>query len=127
MARAQVPSAAAVRRRRALAEWRGYTEPRASLDRVQPLSVLVGKAVQDLGLGQLVREDEVIRAWRELVGDFLASHSAPGSLRDGVLYVRVLQSTVHFELERVWRPKIMEKLRARFGPRVVRELKFRLG
>ena len=118
---------AAARRKRALAEWRGYTEPRPVLDRVSPLSALIGKVVVDLGLGERVREDEVLRAWKDLVGDFLASNSSPQSLREGVLYVRVLQPAVHFELERVWRPKIIEKLRARFGPRTVRELRFRLG
>ena len=127
MARAARTSGAAGRRNRAIADWRGYAEPRPVLERVHPLSALIGKVVQDLGLGERVREDEVLRAWKDLVGDFIAAHSAPSSLKDGVLYVRVLQPTIHFELERVWRPKILEKLRARFGPRVVRELRFRLG
>ena len=127
MARASRLTGAAARRYRAIAEWRGYAEPRPVLDRVHPLSSLIGKAVQDLGLGERVREDEVLRAWKDLVGDFIAQHSAPSSLKDGVLYVRVLQPTIHFELERVWRPKIIEKLKARFGARVVRELRFRLG
>ncbi len=127
MGRATRISASAARRNRAIAEWRGYKEPRPLLEQVQSLSALIGKAVQDLGLGERVREDEVLRAWNELVGDFIAAHSMPHSLRDGVLYVRVLQPTIHFELERVWRPKIIEKLRARFGGRTVRELRFRLG
>ncbi len=127
MARATRISASAARRHRAIAEWRGYKEPRPLMERVNPLSALIGKAVQDLGLGDRVREDEVLRAWNELVGDFIAAHSQPHSLKDGVLYVRVLQPTIHFELERVWRPKIIEKLRARFGGRAVRELRFRLG
>ena len=127
MARASKISGEAFRRSRAIAEWRGYAEPRPVLDRVHPLSALIGKAVQDLGLGERVREDEVLRAWKDLVGDFIAAHSAPSSLKDGVLYVRVLQPTIHFELERVWRPKIIEKLKARFGARTVRELRFRLG
>ena len=127
MARVAKISAAAIRRKRVIAEWRGYTEPRPVMHRIHPVSALVGKAVQDLGLGELVREDEVLRAWKDLVGDFIAAHSAPSSLKDGVLFVRVLQPTIHFELERVWRPRIIEKLKARFGPRVVRELRFRLG
>ena len=127
MARAPRTSGAAARRNRAIADWRGYAEPRPVLDRVHAVSALIGKAVQDLGLGERVREDEVLRAWKDLVGDFIAQHSAPSSLKDGVLYVRVLQPTIHFELERVWRPKIIEKLKARFGARVARELRFRLG
>ena len=33
--------------------------------------------------------------------DFIAAHSMPQPVKDGVLYVRVLQPTMHFEMERV--------------------------
>ncbi len=113
-------------RTRALAEWRGYAEPRPLLDCFQPLSALVGKTMQGLGLGELVRESEVLEAWQEIAGDFFALHSSPSKLKDGVLYVRVLQPSIHFEIERM-KGLIVEKLKKRFGARVVRELRFRLG
>lgn len=114
-------------RKRAIAEWRGYSEPRPLLDHhFQPLSALVGKTMQGLGLGELVRESEVLEAWKEIAGDFFALHSSPSKLKDGVLYVRVLQPSIHFEIERV-KGLIVEKLKKRFGARVVRELRFRLG
>ena len=47
--------------------------------------------------------------------------------KDGVLTVRVLQPTVHFELDRFWKPKILAKLKERFGSRTVRDVKFRIG
>ena len=83
--------------------------------------------MQGMGLGELVRESEVLEAWKEIAGDFLAAHSAPSKLKEGVLYVRVLQPSIHFEMERVWKPQLLEKLKKRFGTRVVRELRFRLG
>ena len=43
------------------------------------------------------------------------------------LTVRVLQPTVHFELDRFWKPKILAKLKERFGSRTVRDVKFRIG
>ena len=113
-------------RKRAIAEWRGYSEPRPLLDRVQPLSALVSKTMQGMGLGELVRESEVLEAWKEIAGDFLAAHSAPSRLKEGVLYVRVLQPSIHFEMERM-KGQLVEKLKKRFGARVVRELRFRLG
>jgi predicted nucleic acid-binding Zn ribbon protein len=61
------------------------------------------------------------------VGPFVAKHSAPHRLDNGVLTVRVLQPTVHYELDRVFKPKLLEKLKARFGASKIRELKFRLG
>ena len=113
-------------RHRAITEWRGYAEPHPLTESFQPLSALIGKTMQSLGLGELVRESEVLEAWKEIAGDFLAAHSAPSKLKDGVLYVRVLQPSIHFEIERV-KGLIVEKLKKRFGARVVRELRFRLG
>ena len=114
-------------RSRVLAEWRGHREPRPVADNQYALSGLVGKAMQGLGLGERVQESEVIRAWKEVVGDFISTHSTPSRLVAGVLYVRVLQPSIHFELERTWKPDILRKLKARFGVRVIRELRFRVG
>jgi hypothetical protein len=41
--------------------------------------------------------------------------------------VQVLQPALHFELERVNKATILRKLRQRFGSRVIRDLRFRLG
>lgn len=80
-----------------------------------------------LGLQERLREAEVLDAWQQIVGEFIAAHSAPHRLRDGVLYVQVLQPTVHYELDRVWKPQILKKLKTRFGARVIREVRFRIG
>lgn len=83
--------------------------------------------MQKLGLKERLHESEVRAAWKTLVGDFIAAHSAPISLRDGVLYVHVLQPALHYELERITKPQILRKLKQRFGARVIRDLRFRLG
>jgi predicted nucleic acid-binding Zn ribbon protein len=83
--------------------------------------------MQTLGLKDRLTETEVLRAWKETVGDFIAQHSAPHRLKDGILYVQVLQPTVHYELDRVWKPQIVRKLKERFGGKTIREIKFRLG
>ena len=122
---AKPPSNKSVRRQ-VIAEWRGYHEKRPVMDHVNAVGALLAKAMQGLGLGERVQEAEVLRAWKESVGDFIAAHSAPSRLKDGVLYVRVLQPTIHFEMERMRGP-ITAKLKERFGARVVREVRFRLG
>ncbi len=113
-------------RKQALAEFRGYREPRP-IRAARPVSDLVGSAMRGLGLGDLVDEGQVAAAWREIVGDFIALHSAPARLTGGTLTIRVLQPSLRFELERQWRGVILEKLKARFGGRVVRKLEFRVG
>lgn len=114
-------------REKAIAEFRGYSEPRKLLDGVQSVAASLAKAMLGLGLASRVQEAEVIGAWAEIVGPFLAANSHPSRLRDGVLYVNVLQPTVHFELERVWKKDIIQKLKKRLGATVVKDVKFRLG
>ena len=114
-------------RARIIAEWRGMPEKAASRDTARPLGDALVRVMSALGLGDRLREDEVKKAWRDIVGEFLASHSSPSSLKDGVLTVRVLQPTLHFEFERNCRPQILAKLRERFGAKVVRDVRFRIG
>lgn len=110
-----------------LAEWRGYEEPPAPRDRTVGVSDAIAKCLGNLGLKDRLREDEVLRAWRDVVGDFVSRHSNPERLNNGVLFVRVLQPTVHYELDRVWKREILAKLRERFGAKTVREVRFRIG
>lgn len=110
-----------------IAEWRGLPERKARPDRCQPASDLLPKVMQRLGLRERLHENEVIEAWQEIVGDFIASHSAPVSLRDRILYVRVLQPALHYELETISKADIVQKLKQRFGAKVIREIRFRVG
>ncbi len=95
-------------------------------DTAQLVSSLVGKVLSDMGLGDRLREEEVMAAWQEVVGEFIAQHSTPRRLQDGVLHVRVLQPSMLYELDRTMRPEILRKLKKRFG-RAIREVKFRVG
>ena len=97
----------------------------ARLPRPAP-GALVSKAMLALGLGERMREAQVLEAWQDMVGAYNAAHSKPHRLKDGVLYVQVLQPSIRFELERI-RGEITAKLKERFGARAVREVRFRLG
>ncbi|MDD5350844.1 MAG: DUF721 domain-containing protein [Chthoniobacteraceae bacterium] len=114
-------------RARILSEWRGLPEPAVKPDRLASAADLIGKVMAGLGLKERFRQEEVLAAWRELVGDFIAEHAAPQRLQTGVLFVRVLQPTMHYELDRVWKPKILAKFKERFGARAVREIRFQVG
>lgn len=113
-------------RRRALAEWRGLSEPPPKPDRCQAVGALLEKILPKLGLKDRLSEQQIMEAWRDIVGDFLARHSLPVSLSGGVLTVQVLQPSVRYELDRTWKREILTKLQAQFGARVVREVRFRL-
>ena len=114
-------------RARALAEWRGLPQKTVRPDGGKPVSELLEKVMRNLGLNERLTEAQILGAWTDIVGDFIASHSCPSRLREGVLYVQVIQPTVHYELDRVWKPQIVKKLKARFGAKVIRDVKFRVG
>jgi hypothetical protein len=57
-----------------------------------------------------LQETEVIDAWSKIVGDFIAAHSTSVALREGILYVRMLQP-LHYELEQISKPEILRKLK----------------
>src|SRR5205809_3104277 len=108
-------------------EWRGLPERPPSRDRWQPTSQLLPALMQKLGLKERLREIEFIDAWSSIVGEFIAAHSAPVALREGVHYVRVLQPTLNYDLERLAKTEILPKLNRRFGGITIRDLRFRLG
>lgn len=110
-----------------IAEWRGLPERQARPDRCLAAADLVPAVMRQLGLAERLRESEVLDAWSGIVGDFIAAHSAPVSLRAGTLVVRVLQPALHYELETISKADILRKLKQRFGGKTIREIRFRVG
>ncbi len=110
-----------------IAEWRGLPEKFPKPDCWHSPADVLPKLMQRLGLKDRLQENEVIEAWAQIVGEFIAAHSAPVALRDGVLFVRVLQPSLHYELEQVSKANVLRKLKQRFGTKVIREVRFRIG
>jgi predicted nucleic acid-binding Zn ribbon protein len=103
-------------------EWRGLPDKRDERPLVA-VSSAIQQLVTKLGLRERINEADILSAWREIVGDFLAEHSRPSRLVNGVLHVEVMQASVRFELARTWRPIILQKLQERFGKNAVKEIR----
>ena len=112
-------------RRQVLEEWRGLPGEPEGPTRCFAASDLLKSVLAKLGLEENVAEEQMREEWRTIVGEFIACHSEPVSLRRGVLTIGVLQPTVRYELDRAWRSVILEKLRARFGARKILQIRFR--
>jgi Dna[CI] antecedent, DciA len=96
-------------------------------DRWQSPAELVPKLMQRFELRERLHETEVIEAWSKIVGEFIVAHSARVALREGILYVRVLQPALHYELEQISKIDILPKLKKRFGGKTIRDVRFRVG
>src|SRR5438477_13128609 len=110
-----------------IAEWRGLPANKTRPDRWQAPADLLPKLMQELGLSERLKENEVIDAWKTIVGEFIAKHSSPVSLRAGVLFVRVLQPALHYQFEQISKAEILRKLKQRFGKKMIRDIRFRVG
>ena len=63
----------------------------------------------------------------EVAEAFIAVHSASVALGEGILYVRVLQPALHYELEQISKSEILRKLKQRFGGKTICDIRFRVG
>ena len=114
-------------RQRVIEEWRGLPESGEKMDRTLSLREVLVQLAPKLGLEGRLREEEIISAWAEIVGEFFARHSRPARLHQGLLVVNVLQPTVLYELDRKWKSLILARLKKRFGGKLIKELRFRVG
>ena len=113
-------------RSKVIADWRGMPDRGFTQDTSKPIAGVLEKVIAQLGLAKRVREEEIMRAWQDIVGPFIAQHSTPQRLVEGVLHIRVLQPSMLYELDRTLRADILAKLKKTFG-RAVRDVKFRVG
>ena len=114
-------------RKRVIEEWRGLPEPDEKGDRTVSVREVLDQLAPKLGLESRLRQEEIVAVWVEIVGDFFARHSRPTKLHQGILIVNVLQPTVLYELDRQWKALILTRLKGRFGGKVIKELRFRIG
>jgi hypothetical protein len=110
-----------------IAEWRGLPERIPPSDRWRASANLVPELMKRLGLRERLHESEIAEAWSKIVGDFISAHSTPVALREGILYVRVLQPALHYDLEQVSKIDILRRLKQRFGGKTIRDVRFRVG
>jgi len=113
-------------REQVLREWRGIDEP-LDLDSgmhrpQQSLAVILRR----FGIQDGLDEEQVKSAWRELAGDFIASHSQPDSVKNGQLVLRVTQPAMRFHLEQM-KPLLLERLRDLLGHDKIRTIRFMHG
>ncbi len=88
----------------------------------QPLGLLLGRVLQELGLKEKLRQYDVVTAWPELVGEKIAKVTKAYRIDRGVLFVRVETSEWRNELV-MRKPEILKKINT--GERIVTDIVFR--
>lgn len=113
--------------RRILAEWRGVEEPPDLSGHEHDLSRMLQKFLTQANLQDRLTEEDLDPIWATAVGEFNAQHSKALSFENGILYVAILQPSIHYTLQRELRSRILPKLKSALPGQTIRNVKFRLG
>lgn len=103
---------------------RGYDGSKTTTHHV---SSLVSLALAGIGESYQERPDLVLAAWPAVVGQQFAGMTHAVSLVDGVLVVKVMNSTLHSVLSLYEKTRILNHLRQRFPKTQINNIIFRIG
>lgn len=80
-------------------------------------------------IGELHKErpDLILAAWQEIIGSQLAPMTRAVSFEEGILYVKVNNSTLYSLLSQHERGRLLKCLRERFPAVEIKNIVFRLG
>jgi len=108
-----------------------YQRPKKSYDGVhstgRSLSTLLPYVLSEVSSKCSERPDLIIEAWPEIIGQQLATMTKAISFIEGILLVKVKNSTLHSLLSQTDKPRILELLRERFPNATIRGVRFRIG
>ncbi|MFT4177139.1 MAG: DUF721 domain-containing protein [Luteolibacter sp.] len=109
-----------------LREWRGAPEPEDLNAGIHLASRFLDAILKQAGAADGIDEEEIRSIWKELAGDFIASHTEPVSVKSGHLVLRVTQPAMRFHLEQM-KPLLLRRIQERFGAAKIKSVKFTLG
>jgi len=89
----------------------------------QRISDLIRQFVARNGKDELFQERKVLDLWPSVMGEYIAKNTGKVSIKQGVLYVKVLNAALRFELN-ASRSLIMQKLNDAAGSEVVKSVVF---
>jgi predicted nucleic acid-binding Zn ribbon protein len=113
-------------RKEILREWRGCDEVTDLNAGVSAAEKWIRNVLKSIGAGDGLDEELVRSTWKELAGDFIASHTEPVSVRNGHLVLRVTQPAMRFHLEQM-KPMLLTRIREQLGEQRIKSVKFTLG
>lgn len=91
------------------------------------LKDLLPKALGSIGALHRDRPDLVVAAWPQIIGEKLAAMTKAISFDQGVLYVKVSNSTLYSLLSQHERKRLLKSLREKFPAVEIKHIHFRMG
>lgn len=91
------------------------------------VSDLLTKALSSIGHSYQARPDLVLAAWPDIIGQKLSGMTEAVSFQDGILNVKVKNSTLYSLLNQNDKPRLLNILRKRFPKIPIKTIVFRMG
>ena len=91
------------------------------------VSALLPAALSQIGKLYQDRPDLVLAGWSDVIGPKLAAMTQAISFVDGILVVKVKNSTLHSLLSQNDKPRILNILRKKFPNTLIKTIYFRIG
>ncbi len=88
---------------------------------------LLPKILKRIGKAHQERPDFIIKAWPDVVGPKLSSMTEALSFAEGILVVKVKNSTLYTLLSQNDKPRLIQNLRDKFPGTQIKTIHFRLG
>ena len=113
-------------RQKLIDEWRGLQAPEQTRS-PKDISDVVSVALKSLGVSKLLSEDDVVKAWNQIMPTVITENTRPTGYRNGMIEVSVLQPSIHYTLDRQMKPEIVKKQQSLLGREKVKGIIFRVG
>src|SRR5262249_7156887 len=110
-----------------IAEWRGLPDKKLPHNRWAAPADVLPKLMQRLGLKERLNGKGVHEALGKIVSEFIAADTATEAVCPGILVVCVLPDPVHSDLEQLAKTEVLRKWKQRFGGKIIRDVRFRVG
>ncbi len=91
------------------------------------ITQILPRILEEMGARFKDRPDLVLAAWPEVIGSQLAPMTEALSFQEGVLVVKVKNSTLYSLLTQNDKPRLIKNLRDKFPNVMIKTIAFRLG
>ena len=92
----------------------------------QSLRLILEKTLKNLEIDVPLKTYSILGAWDEIVGESVAEHSQPRSIRNRILFIDVTHPTWMQQLQFL-KPTLLEKVNAFLSEPLIQDIRFKVG
>jgi hypothetical protein len=92
----------------------------------QTIRSILEDTLKSLEIDVPVKTYSILGAWDQIVGESVAEHSQPRSVRNRILFIDVSHSTWMQQLQFL-KPTLLEKVNGFLGEPLIQDIRFKLG